>query len=135
MGGLRGGHTATLLPGGNVLVVGGSFGGPTSSAELYDPDTARWTTTGAMDDVRYGHTATLLSNGTAGWTGSERLAGAELYDPSNRSWIGAGAMVAGRQDHTATLLLDGTVLAAGGNCLNRGCPSGSSAELYDPTGS
>src|SRR3712207_3957944 len=34
-------HTATLLPSGKVLVVGGNGpGGQLASAELYDPDTA-----------------------------------------------------------------------------------------------
>src|SRR6476619_7517259 len=37
----RNGHTATLLPNGQVLVAGGH----SNSAELYDPVTGLWTTT------------------------------------------------------------------------------------------
>jgi len=58
----RSNHTATLLPGGKVLVAGG-YGGLVnlvSSAELYDPATGTWSATGSMATARYGHTATLL---------------------------------------------------------------------------
>src|SRR5882724_9598541 len=57
----RQGHTATLLPNGRVLVVGG-FGttatSPPVSAELYDPATGTWTVTGSMQQFRYRLTAT-----------------------------------------------------------------------------
>src|SRR6185369_13305477 len=61
----RYGHTATLLPNGKVLVVGGTDGVQYSlrSAELYDPATGTWSTTGAMANPRDAHTSTLLSNG------------------------------------------------------------------------
>ena len=59
-------HTATLLPNGKVLVVGG-FGGPgstiLSSAEVYDPASNSWSGAGSMTDARRLHTATLLPNG------------------------------------------------------------------------
>jgi hypothetical protein len=67
-----------------VLVAGG-FGEtnpPTlASAELYNPATGTWITTGSLAIARYGHTATLLPNGlvlVAG--GGNILASAELYD-------------------------------------------------------
>src|ERR1017187_5885421 len=61
----RYGQTATLLPNGNMLVVGG-FGNPNgcqSSAELYDPANGTWTNTGSLNNARGLHTATLLPNG------------------------------------------------------------------------
>jgi len=33
------------------------------TAEIYDPATASFSTTGSMEAGRYGHTATLLKNG------------------------------------------------------------------------
>jgi N-acetylneuraminic acid mutarotase len=60
-------HTATLLPDGKVLVVGGIqhdlyTGGflKLKSAELYDPATFVWTSAGEMATPRSGHTETLL---------------------------------------------------------------------------
>jgi hypothetical protein len=67
-----------LLPDGNVLVAGGSD----STAELYDPSTGSFTTTGGMEIVRWAHTATLLQNGkvlVAGGGARPPLATAELY--------------------------------------------------------
>jgi hypothetical protein len=63
----RGGHTATLLSNGKVLVAGG-FGRvpssdgrlPLQSAELFDPATFRWTLTAPPNAARSQHTATLL---------------------------------------------------------------------------
>jgi hypothetical protein len=59
-------HTATLLPNGQVLVVGGENSNSLitfSSAELYDTQTGIWTVTGSMNTARLLHTATLLPNG------------------------------------------------------------------------
>ena len=61
----RYGHTATLLPNGKVIVVGGRDSNDVSlaSAELYDPATGKWTMTGSLNIARYDHTATLLTSG------------------------------------------------------------------------
>ena len=65
----RAGHTATLLPNGKVLLVGGSPSWPptaavATSAELYDPATNTFSATGSLAFARRGgHAATLLSDG------------------------------------------------------------------------
>lgn len=140
----RGGHTATLLHGGHVLVVGGSFAtralgdNTLASAELYDPATATFRQTGSMTLARSGQTATLLTDGgvliTGGWGAGMSgqglpLASAELYDTGTGGFSSTGSMGTARKGHTATLLADGRVLIAGGTD-----DSGflASADLYDP---
>ena len=113
-----GGHTATLLLDGTVLVAGGYVGSlrgqPWPSAELYDPSSGRWSATGRMVQVRGGHTATAAGDGRVLVAGGQ-LAPAELYDPSTGQWTAAASMAESRIGHTATLLPDGTVLVAGGD--------------------
>ena len=56
-------HTATLLPSGQVLVVGGYNGGYQASAELYDPASNTWRAAASLASARAYHTATLLPFG------------------------------------------------------------------------
>ena len=125
----RSAHAAVLLPGGRVLMAGGSNGSYISSAELYDPNTNAWSSAGSMSSARTYHSATLLSGGkvlVVGGAGGG--SSSELYDPDANSWSGTGSMASARYYHTATMLPSGKVLVAGGS--GSGCLS--SAELYDP---
>ena len=54
-------HTATLLPDGKVLAVGGmNADGSLDSAEVYDPAGGPWKGAGSLTTARNYHTATLL---------------------------------------------------------------------------
>jgi N-acetylneuraminic acid mutarotase len=123
--------TATLLPDGRVLVAGGYF---MSSAEIFDPGTARWGATGLLTTNRYQSTATLLPSGKvliAGGSNYRNLPNAELFDPATSTSSATGSMTTGHDNHTATLLLSGKVLVAGGfsGTVGEGIAT---AELYDP---
>jgi len=66
----RSGHTASTLINGQVLVTGGwNYFVVVNSAELYDPSTGLWTTTGNMNSARVRHTASILTNGKVLITG------------------------------------------------------------------
>ncbi|MBZ5722896.1 MAG: hypothetical protein LAO03_21355 [Acidobacteriia bacterium] len=147
----RGGHTATLLTNGKVLIAGGTdeggglppfyFGNGSATAELYDPAAGLFSSTGNMTAPRVGQTATLLANGkvlvAGGWTTtSSPIASAELYDPATGTFSATGSMTSARAGHTATLLPDSTVLITGGQASSGSNGASNTAELYDPaTGS
>ncbi|MEE8346747.1 MAG: kelch repeat-containing protein, partial [Dehalococcoidia bacterium] len=109
----RAGHSAELLDNSRVLVVGGLsslLGDDTpralgvASAELYDPSTGKWSSTGSMAQGRTGHSAVLLDDGkvlvAGGFTDEKFLASVEVYDPSTEKWASAGSMAEGRQRRT-----------------------------------
>ena len=126
------GHKATLLPNGDVLVVGGANG---ASAERYSPTTGVWSAAGTAGN-RSRFSATLLANGkvlVAGgitYPNTHSVTTATLYDPATGTWQGTGAMSTARADQTATLLQDDQVLVAGGNKIGTGGMALTSAELY-----
>jgi WD40 repeat protein len=153
----RVGHTATLLPDGRVLVVGGygraiprgsgPYGPDTTppptdkraSAEIWDPATGTFQSTGPLAGPRAGHRAVLLPDGRVlvigGWAPDSwlPLAIAEIWDPATGAFTSAGTLTTGRSGHTVTPLPDGRVLVVGGN---DGRPGGAAtlgtAEIWDP---
>jgi hypothetical protein len=145
MAAARAGATATLLPGGKILIAGGyrvegAMTVAEASAELYDPASGTFSVTGSMAEARYRHTATLLADGrvlVAGGTGDRAtLASAELYDPVSGTFGPAGSMTTARVGHTATRLGNDQILIAGGSQAVAPADATylASAELYDPAG-
>jgi tripartite motif-containing protein 71 len=133
--------TANLLPNGKVIVIGGYANKPDTSSDpnpeqaianvdIYDPSTNSWAPGPPLPTARYGHTSTLLPNGTVlvaggmmwtvGWFSSTNI-----YHPDTNSWTSGPPMSTTRVMHSALPLADGNVLVAGG-----AGGSGPSAEIY-----
>jgi Galactose oxidase, central domain len=149
----RGGHTATLLPDGRILILGGLteqlssvavyYGwlgaAATNTAEIYDSTTGAFDDSGGMSQPRAVHTATLLPNGLVLVTGGiDALSGAvsataELFDPTDRTFSVTGGLFMARDEQAAALLSDGSVLIVGGDSLGddlQGTEPEASMELY-----
>ncbi len=121
-------HTATILPDGNVLVLGGygkSIACPAcapsylTSAEIYYSTSGVWQTLpNPMPTMRANHTATLLQDGrvlvVGGEDASHVLNTYTLYDWQSGLWT-SGILPASVRHHSATLLQDGEVLVSGGD--------------------
>ena len=132
-------HAANLLNSGMVLIAGGTEGGtlagPISTVVLYNPASGIFGPTGSLNDGRYLHTQTILSNGevlvAGGVAFGPPMATAELYDPVASSFTLTGTLNAPRALQTATLLNNGMVLVAGG--YTNSTTVLASAELYQPS--
>lgn len=144
-------HTATLLPSGKVLIVGGQTvtgvaATVTQDCDLFDPATNSYQSSncgggGQLQMGRAAHTASLLHNGRVFVAGGY-VSGAssfsvttEIYDPVTDAWSAGPALIQARAWHTATQMGNQRVLLAGGfNGLNvkenRGILE--TTEIYDP---
>jgi YVTN family beta-propeller protein len=139
--------TATLLPDGRVLIVGGRSAAtfsdpvnPVDTAEVFDPITNQFTAvTGRLAVGRSQHTATPLADGRVLIYGGLRLNGTmwegtgtvEVWDGTGFSILGPDRPL-GRYGHTATRLLPAAgnrVLIVGGWWTGAGPPQ---VELFDP---
>ena len=114
--------SATLLPNGTVLVVGGTANNvnaePLTSAEIYHPTTNKWTKTGQLTQTRFGHQATLLKDGRVLVMGgtpdvNTQLTSCEIWDPKTGQWTFTGSMAYGRRYSNAVTLSNGNVLESG----------------------
>ena len=131
-------NTVTLLNNGKVLVTlwwCNSYCSNVEVAELFDPQSGTFSTTGAMMAQYipdFGYTAALLTDGRVFLLGSDDYASAdvELYDPAAGTFASVGGRFASMELAPASRLTDGTVLIAGGQL-----PGGNgrtSADVYIP---
>ena len=142
MSSVRVDHTATRLPNGKVLMVGGCNnrdvnGQCTSVAgnDLYDPATSSFTSASNMITPRWTHASTLLQDGRVFIFGGQTASGvdivdlAEIFDPTTGIFSGTGSL----SDSNGVNL--GYPLA---RLLSPGCQvllaGGPKAELFTPAG-
>jgi hypothetical protein len=136
--------TATFLPDGRVLVVGGReknlLTHALATAELFDPTTGTFQATGALAGPRRNHLAVALPDGRVAILGGQDqkqkpVRRVEIYDPASGTFVAQGelALPDGRGSDTATLLLDGKILVTGGgDTPGRDAAKPNSIEIYDP---
>lgn len=119
----RNAHTATLMPNGTVVVVGGlvdTAGSALATVEAYDPADDTWFPLPSIQYARYQHLAVLAGDTllvVAGVTFAGPLSEAEQFSLSANSWSPAGDGVVDRYNHAAALLAGGRVLVSGGDAL------------------
>jgi hypothetical protein len=134
----RVGAAAAPLPGGRVLVAGGS---ESASAEIFNPATNTFSSAGigSMSVPRYGIAAAPLPGGRVLIVGGccvaqQYLSSAEVFNPATNTFssAGLGSMSVPRAGAVAAPLPDGRVLVAGGCCISAPPYWLSSAEIFDP---
>jgi hypothetical protein len=131
-------HTATLLPSGKVLIVGGADRNDNAqaSAELFDPATKAFAATGPMAAARTSHQALSLKDGrvlvvggrNSNSTSADALASTEIYDPTTETFAPARPMTTARSFPAVSALPDGKVLVVGGFATAQLA----TAEIFDP---
>jgi Galactose oxidase, central domain len=135
-------HSASLMPDGAVLIIGGMLDpGLTpgreamvlSSVEQYAQ--GRVMPVPAMAQARAKHSATVLADAGLLVAGGfdlkgQAMAHAERWNASTRAWQRVLPMRVARHSHTATLLADGRVMVSGG--IGADGQILSSVEVWDP---
>jgi len=120
-------HAAIRLASGDVLVVGGDFGG---TAEIFDPRTEMWNLTGQPHgplEPRF--SLTLLQSGKVllAYPNGQT----EVFDPSSQRWHPAGSMSVGRLGFVTVSLPSGKVLLVGGT-PEVATPAPGPPQVFDP---
>ncbi len=151
-------HTATRLPDGRVLVVGGETATREmlDSVEVYDPTARTWSMLAPLPAPRSNHAAIALPGGHVLIVGGGQndsigqpsgtgvIASCLLFDPTTNQFSATGSLHDPRMSFPAVLLPSGEVLAVGGGADATTSSCGgvpdcgllanalASAELYDP---
>jgi N-acetylneuraminic acid mutarotase len=125
-------HTATVMSDGRVLVAGGESDGSSriGSADIFDPQSNKWTTTGSMAQPRSGAMSALLPDGrvivVGGLGANTILASAEIYDPQTGTWSSGPSMTTPRVSGAIVTLPSHKIMVAGG-------ADSTSTEVLDPS--
>jgi hypothetical protein len=134
----RSAFTSVTLKDGRILVAGGLSGGQypyhkvEATAEIYDPETARFAETGSMEFPRYKQGAALLPDGKVLVAGGSNEIGrqityssTEIFDPQTGKFSPGPTMKFPRYKLLSgvVVLNDGRILLAGG---------AERPEIYDP---
>lgn len=129
-------HQAVLLPADRVLLTGGLNGAGTilSSVEIYDDLTRTVTSARPMRSARWGHSATLLSDGQVLVVGGISEEGAtneaEVYDPRQGTWTPAPGLRHARSQHGAVSLQGGDLVLVVGGFAGESGEVVQSCEIY-----
>jgi hypothetical protein len=143
MAAARVGHTATVLPDGRVLVVGGDGPvGEAAEAELWDPRTNAFSPAGRLAHPRMGHAATLLLDGRVIVAGGVDLidrAGSgvgevEVWDPSSQAFTVVSSFLDSPKLMSLTRLAAGSVLMAGAFIVPYGADNYGGVLIWHPSG-
>ncbi len=136
--------TATLLKNGRVLVTGGattyhgSSGNVTTSAEIFDPRSGKWSQAASLPKPLYVQSAALMPDGrvlvAGGWWSTSNSdpshGNVQIYDPVANNWTMTGSLVTPRAQFSLVPLPDGRFLAMGG--VDPSYHTLASSEIYDP---
>ncbi len=134
----RDNHTATSLPDGRVLVVGGGTrtAGFEAGAETYDAAANSWSSAGRLKEPRAFHATTLLPAGdvlaVGGLNDCGALSSAQIFSASSGRWRPARSLRTPRGQLRATAFRDGQVIVTGGATITGSIIS--SSELFLPGG-
>jgi hypothetical protein len=124
-------HTATRLPDGRVLVLGGGVSLDIGAvADLVDERTGAVSDGGRLQQTRHRHATVALDDGRVLVVGGWARNSVELWDPATNTFrLVVARMAHVREYPTATLLADGRVLIVGGYHVS---PQNVFAEIFDP---
>ena len=124
----RSAHTATLLPDGRVLVVGGAtnaasgvHGRALDGAEIYDPAADAWTAVAPLAVRRFLHTAVPSREAASSSRGLTRPSASSWIPRSwtwRRTWSAGPPIAESRVFHVAAPLPSGGALIAAGKLAN-----------------
>ncbi len=131
-------HTSTVLPNGDILIVGGFSDYSTAPkyedrAWRYQVASGKMVSAGKMSTPRSEHIAVALASGkvlvVGGRNKNDYLATSDIFDPKTQKWTAGPKMFTSRWGHAGVRLKNGWVLVTGGFTSS---DSTASIALYDP---